>query len=133
MFSLKSVLRMNAASCILFGVLFVFMPSVVADFLSPQFPAPSLLVLALGTGLVANGAHLLWASYQVTLNKPLVYHFSFGDFIWTIVTVVLIASELWITTTAGIATALVIAFFVALFGVLQLVQFSRDVANTESF
>ncbi|MGJ8679746.1 hypothetical protein [Paraglaciecola sp.] len=120
MLSLHSVMRANAISCILFGLLFSILPSQVATFLSPQQSAPYLVVLILGLVLIVNGLHLLWAASKEKPNKYLVWYFSAGDFIWVMGSLGLIVANLWITTSLGIAATIVVAITVGLFGVMQL-------------
>ncbi|MEO9822202.1 MAG: hypothetical protein ABJF79_17720, partial [Paracoccaceae bacterium] len=64
--NLKFVLRLNAASCISFGLLFVVAPQVVAAFLGS---IPPMIIFALGVGLLGNGAFLIAASLRKTLRK----------------------------------------------------------------
>ena len=80
MFSLKNVMRANAISCLVFGVLFVLLPKLVAIFLGGSSPAPHLYILVLGIVLIVNGFHLLWASRAPLPQKNLVIYFSTGDF-----------------------------------------------------
>ncbi|MGH1540609.1 MAG: hypothetical protein ACRBHB_09315 [Arenicella sp.] len=117
---MRTILRLNALSCIVFGVFFIAMPWVIADFLSANNPAPSWLVVILGVGLLANGAHLIWTSFQTTIARKWVRHFYTGDFIWVLATAVLIVSGLWITSLKGIVAAVLVAVFVGCIGVLQL-------------
>ena len=116
---LHRILLLNALSCIGFGALFIVGPAWVAEFLSPQNPAPVLGICILGILLAVNGAHLLWASKQETPNKWLVRYFALGDFAWVIGSLLLILMSLWVTTTPGIVATLVIAAMVGGFGAMQ--------------
>ena len=117
--TLKSILKANSASCIIFGCLFVFMPSQVLDFLSQSQPAPKWLLISLGIGLILNGFHLLWASLRQVHNKNLIRHFAISDFLWVAASVLLVITGLWITTSSGIIATFLVAVMVGIFGLLQ--------------
>jgi hypothetical protein len=119
MITLKNVLKANAASCIIFGLMFLWAPLEIALFLSNDAPAPELVLFLLGAVLVINGLHLLWASVQTAPNKLLVWYFSFGDLLWAIGTIVLLIGGIWITTVFGIIAAIVVGMTVSVLGVLQ--------------
>jgi len=117
MTSLTFVLRLNALSCLGFGAAFMIGPSTIAIAVG-SVPPPILTVL--GIVLLANGVHLGAASLRRKPIRAEVLWFSFGDLIWWLVTLALIASNVWITTRLGIVLALVIAVGVATMGVTQL-------------
>lgn len=119
MTALKFVMRLNAASCLLFGVLFIYMPNHVAIFLGGEAPPPGLLIAATGVVLFMNGLHLIWSSTLSQINKGLIYYFSFGDFSWVLISIYLMTTRLWVTTTAGIMTATGVATVVGCFGIMQ--------------
>jgi hypothetical protein len=119
MFALASILALNAASCVVFGLLFLALPGGVAAFLGTP-PAPAWVVAGLGVVLLVNGAHLAWAARQQRPRRALVLYFSGGDIGWVIATVALIAGGLWINAPGGIAAALIVAAGVGAMGVLQL-------------
>ncbi|GAB4543382.1 MAG: hypothetical protein Tsb0010_19910 [Parvularculaceae bacterium] len=121
---LKTILRLNAASCFGFGALFALAPASVAAFLSDT-PAPGWLILALGLGLLANGAHLVLAASRAKLRAGEVLHFAIGDFLWVAATIALIVFGVWITTPAGIEAALAVALMVGAFGGLQIVGLQK--------
>jgi len=121
MITLKKVMRANAASCIIFSLVFLLIPAESAEFLGADKPAPDIVLLALGLGLLTNGLHLFWASFQPLPSKNLVLYFSAGDFIWVIASISLVLLGVWITTGAGIAAALIVATVVAALGVLQMI------------
>lgn len=129
MLSLKNVMRANAISCLVFGVLFVLLPKLVAIFLGGSSPAPHLYILVLGIVLIVNGFHLLWASRAPLPQKNLVIYFSTGDFIWVIGSIGLVASGVWITTSGGVLATYVVAIMVGLFGILQLKSRKSMVGN----
>lgn len=118
--SLKFIMRLNATSCISFGLLFILIPQVIATFLGS---VPKTVIVVLGIGLLANGAHLIVASWRGTIREIEVIWFSLGDFGWWLATLALIVANLWITTTSGIAVAMIVATFVAGLGVAQLWTF----------
>lgn len=122
MITLKTVLRGNAASCIIFALIFLLMPMQVATFLAQATPAPEFILLVLGTILLANGLHILWASFQPKPNEYLVLYFAIGDFVWVLVSIILISLGVWITTTLGTLLAILVAMMVGTFGILQLVK-----------
>jgi len=122
MITLKKVIRLNAASCIIFALIFLIKPTKSAVFLGRETPAPDIVLLALGLGLLANGLHLLWASFQPLPSKTLVLYFSAGDFIWVFASLSLVALGVWITTASGISAALIVATMVAALGVLQIIK-----------
>lgn len=128
MITLKNILKANAASCIIFGLLFVWAPIEIATYLGGEDPMPELVLLTLGAVLMINGAHLIWASLQEEPNKFLILYFSFGDFLWAIGSAVLLLLGLWITTTIGIIATILIAVMVTLFGVLQIIK-RREMCN----
>jgi len=128
MITLKNILKANAASCIIFGLLFIWAPIEIAKYLGGEDPMPELVLLTLGGVLMINGVHLIWASLQEEPNKFLILYFSFGDFLWMIATLVLIGLSLWITTPAGIIAAILIAIVVTVFGILQIIK-RREMCN----
>jgi hypothetical protein len=115
--SLKFIMRLNAGSCLSFGLLFACVPNAVAVFLGA---VPSMAIFILGIGLLVNGVHLIVASRRAVIRELEVIWFSLGDFSWWLATLALIAANFWITTTWGIAIAAVVATFVAGFGAAQL-------------
>jgi len=120
--SLKYVMRLNAASCVSFGFLFLVMSSAVATFLGQ---VPQALIIILGIGLLGNGAHLIGAAYRTEIRESEVIWFSLGDFSWWLATLALIVANLWITTFWGIVVATCVATFVAGLGVAQLWMLGR--------
>jgi len=119
MFTLHNVMKLNALSCITFGIIFLAMPSTVTEFLSQNNQAPANVLMILGAGLILNGVHILWAARQATPQPLLVRYFSSGDFLWVVGSIGLLLSGTWITNTAGIISTVVVALMVGLFGALQ--------------
>ncbi len=119
MITLSRLLQANAASCLGFGSLLLLQPAPVAHFLSPETPAPTLLLLILGAGLIGHGLHLLWAASRADIGKRLVWYFSLGDYLWVLGSLSLLASGLWITSTPGVISTLMVAAMVGGLGLLQ--------------
>jgi hypothetical protein len=117
MTSLPTILRINAASCIGFGILFAVAPHAVAAFLGTM---PAAAIFALGLALIGNGAHLALASARRAIRPVEVVWFSAGDLLWWLATMALLAAGIWITSPAGIAAACVVATGVAGLGLAQL-------------
>ena len=114
--NLKTLLRLNAASCLGFGVLFVALPAATAGFLGTP---PFWLVVATGSVLIANGLHLIWASRRPAPIRPEIFYFCAGDAGWVLATLALIASGTWVTSGPGIIAALIVAIGVGALGALQ--------------
>jgi len=125
MFTLKNILRINAMSCLTFGVLFLILPLNIVNFLSNDAPSPEIVLQGLGAVLIFNGFHLLWASTLEKPNKFLILYFSMGDFLWTAGTAVLLALGIWITTTPGIIASVLVAFIVTILGTLQVLKLTK--------
>lgn len=118
-FGLQSVLLLNAASCIGFGLLFISLPAPTAMFLANEKTAPVWLIVVLGAGLIANGVGLAVTARQQAPQAGLVRFFSIGDLLWVVATLLLIATGWWINTSAGISAALLVAALVGSMGWLQ--------------
>lgn len=120
--NLKVALRLNAASCLVFGLLFVVMPAATGNFLGVS---SAMAITIVGAALLCNGAHLLVASSRQHFYPLEVYYFSVGDLLWVNVTLMLVASESFLPTPVSIAAALLVAAFVGSVGVLQLTALSK--------
>jgi len=116
MISLAYVLRLNAASCLSFGALFVAVPSAVASALGNVSPT---VIAVLGAVLLVNAAHLLLASARTRPFQAEILWFSIGDMAWWLTTLILIAAGVWITTPVGVVLALLVALLVAALGLGQ--------------
>ena len=113
---IATLLRLNALSCIAFGVVFAAFPDAVSQFLGNP---PSIVIMILGMVLSLHALHLFWASLR-TPQKMEIQYFSLWDFLWVIGTAILLISKIWVTTAIGIASAIVVAAFVGALGALQL-------------
>lgn len=122
-------MRINAASCISFGMLFAVLSNAVATFLGGT---PKAVIIALGIGLLVNGFHLIVASRRSPVSETEVIWFSLGDFGWWLSTLALIAANVWITTTWGIVAAASVATFVAGLGIAQLWVFGLQAHGRSS-
>ena len=115
--SLKRVLRLNATSCIAFGLLGLLVPARISTFLGDP---PVLLIQIIGVVLIANGVHLTLAARRIAPRKWEVFYFSFGYLAWWLGSTFLIAANIWITTPVGAIVMFVIALGVAIMGVAQI-------------
>lgn len=122
MTSLAFVLRLNAASCLGFGVLFVALPGEVALTLGA---APPGVVFGLGLVLLVNGGHLALASLRSRPIEAEILWFSLSDMAWWLASLALIAAGVWITTPLGVALALLVGACVAALGSAQLFLLGR--------
>lgn len=113
---LKHILRANAASCGLFGAIFVLAAPATANLIGDP---PSLALQLLGIMLLGNAALLIWTSTLEQPNRETVLLFALGDLLWVAGTAVLLIAGYWITTTSGVAWSLSVAVLVGTFGFLQ--------------
>jgi len=119
--TMQTVLRLNAASCLVFGAAFLAFPEPIAGFLGAP-PAPAWLIAALGAGLIGYSLPLLVQSRRGRPGPVWLRIFALGDGLWVLVTIGLVLAGLWITHPPGIAAALAVAAMVGAFGWLQLRQ-----------
>ena len=115
--TLRTVLRLNAASCLAFGFLFAAWPESVVQFLGTT---PASLVRGIGVLLVGQGLYLLLSSWRAGIWPVEIIYFSAGDIAWFIVSIALLSGELFITTVQGKAVALLVACVVLTLGLVQL-------------
>lgn len=126
MTSLAYVLRLNSASCLGFGGLFVLIPDIVADTLGA---APPIAVFGLGILLLVNGVHLAIASLRKRPNRLEIIWFSISDMVWWLASLGLIAAGVWVTSATGITLALLVAIGVAALGLAQLFILGREASG----
>lgn len=117
MASLNHILRLNAASCLGFGTVFLVGSGTVSAFLGT---IPPEVLIAIGVGLMANGVHLSIASTRAVPRRAEIVWFSIGDLIWWMASLAFVAAGVWITTLSGVVSVLVVAMAVAALGVAQL-------------
>lgn len=113
---LRYVLKVNAASCALFGILFLFTTASAGAIIGDP---PTLLLQVLGGGLIINAVLLFGTSLKQQPMRAAVLFFALGDALWVVATLTLIAMSLWITTPLGIILSLGVAAFVGLCGAMQ--------------
>jgi hypothetical protein len=124
--SLRAILRLNAASCLGFGLVFVAAPGAVAGFLGP---APWGAILLIGVALVVNGIHLVIAARRPRPSRAEVIWFSLGDLAWWLMSLGLIASGTWVTSPAGVVATALVAAAVAGLGLGQLWHLGSDASG----
>ncbi len=113
---LNLVLLGNAASCALFGALFLFDGADIAVFLGDP---PVWLVRVIGAGLLANAVFLIVTGMRAEPPRRDVLSFAIGDAAWVLATIVLLGAQLWITTSLGMLWAIGVGLFVGLCGLAQ--------------
>lgn len=122
---LRNTLILNAASCIGFGLLFIFASPATNHFIGNPLTWLTPLV---GMVLVFNGAHLIFASRR---ERPLcleVLYFIGGDLLWVIGSILLVALGLIVTTPHGGITAILVALMVGSFAALQFFSYRKSCA-----
>ena len=113
---LNFVLIANALSCALFGGIFVFWSSQTSLFIGNP---PPLLIIALGLVLLINAVLLVLTALNKTPARSHILLFVFGDAAWVMFTFMLLISNVWITTEAGIVSSILVALFVGICAILQ--------------
>ncbi len=126
MTNLQFVLRLNAASCALFGLQFFIAPSLTAQFLGH---VPSSIILIVGIILVVNAGHLSFASLRTVPIPNEIIWFSIADLLWWGGSMLLLATQTWITSHQGIIAATLVAIAVAGLGLAQLWLLGRAKFN----
>lgn len=116
---IRWVLRVNAASCLFFGGLFVSSGTSASVFLSNS-PKHSAMIQMIGALLLFNGIHLVLASLRRQISSAELLYFSTGDLLWVAGTAALISLGYFVETSAGIVVALGVAAFVGTLGGIQL-------------
>lgn len=115
---MKSVLFANAASCAIFGFIFVVFSGGVSAFIGSP---PRSLIVVLGAGLLANAALLIVEARRPHPRAAKVRSFAIGDGVWVLFSLGLILTGTWVTTDAGIIWTLGVALFVGACGAAQFV------------
>lgn len=114
---LRTVLFVNAVSCLAFGTLFVLAPQSVGSWLGST---PIGLLQIVGALLIANGAHLVFASMKGTLLPLEVLYFSAGDILWFIGCLALVGANVIVTSGASQVVSMFVSLGVLLLGLAQL-------------
>lgn len=116
MTSLTTTLRLNGVICALFAGLFLAAPRSVSAYLGDP---PALAIAAIGAGLLVNAIHLLLVARRHATQCEILW-FSLGDMAWWLISIGLVAAEIWVTNLTGAVTAVVVAALVAVLGLAQL-------------
>ncbi len=114
--TLSTTLRLNAASCLLFGLLFAFAPDWTSSLIGNSAP---FILRIIGLGLILNGVHLLFAASRSKIICPELLYFVLGDFAWVIATVALLILGVGVTTAVGVVAAILVAITVGSLGFMQ--------------
>ncbi len=114
--TLPTVLRLNATSCLLFGLLFTSAPEETSAWLGNSAPD---ILRWVGVALIFNGLHLLFAARRPRVSCPELVYFVIGDFAWVGATAVLLLLRVGATTPFGIGAAILVAAMVGTFGYWQ--------------
>lgn len=114
---LRWTLRVNVATCALFGAIFLYHPSAVSAYLG-TLPPQSLRML--GAALLIHSAHLLLGSMRKKLLNWEICYFSAGDILWFLGSLTLLVSTGYISTRAGVSATILVACLVASIGLCQL-------------
>jgi len=120
--TLSTILRLNAASCLLFGLLFAFAPEWTSTLIGNSTP---FVLRIVGLGLILNGLHLLFAASRSKMICPELLYFVLGDFAWVIATVVLLILGVGVTTAVGVVAAILVGMMVGSLGFMQFRQARR--------
>lgn len=119
--TLKLIMTLNAISCLVFGSVFYFYPSEISSLLGH---VPHLILKLLGIVLLVNAAHLFWATLRKPHKVELLY-FILGDFLWVLMTVIILIFQAWITTFYGVIASSITATMVGIFGYIQLNHYKK--------
>lgn len=115
--SLRIALRLNAATCAVFGFIFVLAAEATSGFLGA---VPPIWLRVTGALLIIHSVHLIWTSFRHIISRLEVYYFSGGDLLWFLASLCLVLVPDFITTTQGVTVTLLTAVAVAGIGLAQL-------------
>jgi hypothetical protein len=115
--SLRIALRLNAATCAVFGFIFVLAAEATSVFLGA---VPAIWLRLTGALLIIHSLHLVWTSFRRIISRLEVYYFSGGDLLWFLASLALVLVPELITTIQGVTVTLFIAVAVAGIGLAQL-------------
>lgn len=117
---LRTILAMNAASCLGFGALFLLAPAAVSAFLSP---IPAWLISVTSLALLGNGLHLNSARHRAMPSRWEVLWFSLGDMAWWLASAAIL---IWLPLSmAAKGATVIVATTVAAMGLAQLWHLAR--------
>jgi hypothetical protein len=114
--SLNLLLRINCASCLIFGLVMLLKTDSVNLLIGTE---KTMLMHSIGIIFVVNGMLLLIASLRNEIKPHEVMFFVIGAYGWTIITVALISADVVIIDPLGIRVTFVIAMYTAAMGALQ--------------
>jgi hypothetical protein len=114
--SLNLLLRINCASCLIFGLVMLLKTDAVNLLIGTE---KTMLMHSIGIIFVVNAMLLLIASLRNEIKPHEVMFFVIGGYGWTIITVALISADVVIIDPLGIRVAFVIAMYTAAMGALQ--------------
>jgi len=110
-------MRLNATSCLGFGILFALMPQTIALFLGDVSP---IFIRIIGIGLALNGIHLIIGSLRKSISRLELSYFILGDVIWVIGSIILLTCfPNVIQGQTAILSTILTAALVGFFAVLQ--------------
>jgi len=115
--ALRTVLRLNAASCLGFGLAFAIWPEAIGNFLDGVVPS---LLRWIGVVLVINGVHLLLTAWKPRIRRWELGYFVLGDSLWVLASVGFITVIPVIHSPVAVAAVLLVAAMVGTFACLQL-------------
>ncbi len=121
MSNLQTILRLNALSCLGFGLAFALWPAPIATFLGAVSPG---ILRWVGIALACNGLHLIVASRKTPKPWELRY-FVLGDSLWVVGSIILVLVPGIIQGAAAITAVGLVAAMVGSFAGLQ-VYFGKD-------
>ncbi|MCP4789849.1 MAG: hypothetical protein GY881_06410 [Gammaproteobacteria bacterium] len=113
---LTYILRLNALSCVFFGLLMAQWPDSFNTLLGNQYPE---VIMPAGWITLAYGLWLFLASRRVQPSIKELVVFIACDYGWTILMIVLVSMGLIVVESAGIRVAMLTALFTAAMGALQ--------------
>ena len=116
---LKTAFRINALSCLGFGILFIIMPNTIGTFLNGITPV---IILWIGIGLSLHALHLILASLRQTVKRIELIYFILSDVLWVLASITLVTIIPYVINSASsIATTSVVAILVGSIGFLQVI------------
>jgi hypothetical protein len=114
--SLNLLLRINCASCLIFGLILLLKTDAVNLLIGTE---KTMVMHSIVIIFVDNGMLLLIASLRNEIKPHEVMFFVIGAYGWAIITVALISANVVIIDPLGIRVAFVIAMYTAAMGALQ--------------